>query len=81
MAVKGPAEDVEKPPVADVVDTVSERPVEGARVDRSTVIGPAGVPADVVSLDGLKLRAPVVELTVPWSAPSPSRTPRPAGPL
>jgi hypothetical protein len=58
VALKGPPEEVEKPPPVELVDRVTFRPVVGAGVLSSTVTAAEASPAVRFSLVGLKLSQP-----------------------
>ena len=73
-------DEVENPPVEELVVRVTLSPPFGAGALRSTVNGPADVPAVRVSAVGLKLSEPDVTGAVS-KAPTPAGAPRPVGPL
>ena len=84
VAVKGPADEVEKPPPLELVESATVSPALGAEVLRSTVIDPDATPAVSSSVVGLKLSDPegggggaVAE----EKAVRPLGVPSPAGPL
>jgi hypothetical protein len=84
VAVNGPAEDVEKPPPVELVESVTTSPALGASVLRLTVIDPDATPAVKASLVGLKLSEPEGGgggVVAEENAARPSGDPSPVGPL
>jgi hypothetical protein len=84
VAVKGPAEEVEKPPPEELVERAMVGPALGAGVLRPTVIDPDATPAVSSSLVGLKLSEPEGGgggVVAEEKAVKPLGVPSPVGPL